>query len=163
MPWLFVLWIHLLAAVTWIGGMAIISLVVAPVLASREQSSQRTELLLTIGERFSQVSWACIIVLLMTGILNLMHLAIPFDVLFTTRLGKLLIIKWSFVAGMIGLSIYHDFIAGPHLDSSHPRTLFMSVLPPACAGPGRVVESRPGTGGAVLCAWIEKTLKSAST
>jgi len=115
MPWLFVLWIHLLAAVTWIGGMAIISLVVAPVLASREPSSQRMELLRTIGERFSQVSWACIIVLLMTGILNLMHLAIPFDVLFTTRLGKLLIIKWSFVAGMIGLSIYHDFIAGPRL------------------------------------------------
>lgn len=115
MPWVFILWIHLLAAVTWIGGMVIISLVIVPVLASREPLSQRTELLRAIGERFSQVGWACIVVLVMTGILNLMHLAIPLDVLFTTRLGKLLVVKWSLVAGMIGLSIYHDFIAAPRL------------------------------------------------
>jgi putative copper export protein len=115
MPWLFILWIHLIAAVTWIGGMMIISLVIVPVLSSQEPSPQRAELLRAIGERFSQVGWACIIVLLMTGILNLVHLSIPFDVLFTTRLGKLLIIKWSLLAGMIGLSIYHDFVAGPRL------------------------------------------------
>jgi uncharacterized membrane protein len=119
MLWLFVLWIHLLAAVTWIGGMAVISLVIVPVLSSSlsssELSSRRAELLQAVGERFSQVSWACIIVLLMTGILNLMHLAIPFDVLFDTRLGKLLIVKWTLFAVMIGLSIDHDFIAGPRL------------------------------------------------
>ena len=121
MPWLFILWIHLLAAVTWIGGMVIISLVIVPVLSSREPSPHRAELLQAVGERFSQVVWACIIVLLMTGILNLMHLAIPFDVLFTTRLGKLLIVKWSLLAGMIGLSIYHDFVAGPRLRSLPPQ------------------------------------------
>jgi copper resistance protein D len=121
MPWVFILWIHLLAAVTWIGGMMIISVVIVPVLVSREPSSQRTELLRSIGERFSQVGWACIVVLLMTGILNLIHLAIPLDVLFTTRLGKLLIVKWSLVAGMIGLSIYHDFIAGPSLRFLSPE------------------------------------------
>ncbi len=120
MPWVFILWIHLLAAVTWIGGMVIVSLVVVPVLASREPSSQHTELLRAIGERFSQVGWVCIVVLVMTGILNLMHLAIPWDVLFTTRLGKLLIVKWGLVAGMIGLSIYHDFIAGPRLKFLSP-------------------------------------------
>src|SRR6185295_17408470 len=107
MPWLLILWIHLIAAVTWIGGMVIVTLVIVPVLSSRDPS-QRAELLQAVGERFSMVVWACIIVLLMTGILNLMHLAIPFDVLFTTRLGKLLIVKWSLLAGMIGLSIYHD-------------------------------------------------------
>jgi len=95
-------------------------LVIAPALASREPSSQRTELLRAIGERFSQVGWACIVILVMTGILNLMHLAIPLDALFTTRLGKLLLIKWSLVAGMIGLSIYHDFIAGPRLKFLSP-------------------------------------------
>ncbi|HXC62409.1 MAG TPA: DUF4149 domain-containing protein [Nitrospiria bacterium] len=121
MPWVFILWIHLSAAVIWIGGMAIVSLVVTPVLASREASSQSTELLRTIGERFSQVSWICIVALIMTGILNLIHLAIPLDVLFTTRLGKLLIVKWSLVAGMIGLSIYNDFIAGPSLRFLLPR------------------------------------------
>ena len=115
MLWLFILWIHLLAAVTWIGGLVIISLVIVPVLSSSEPSSRRADLLQAVGERFSQVSWACIIVLLMTGILNLMHLAIPYDVLFDTRLGKLLIIKWSLLAGMIGLNIYHDFVAGPRL------------------------------------------------
>lgn len=115
MSWVFILWIHLLAAVVWIGGMAMVALVIAPALASYEPLSQRAKLLRAIGERFSQVGWACIVVLVMTGILNLMHLAIPLDVLFTTRLGKLLIVKWSLVAGMIGLSIYHDFIAGPRL------------------------------------------------
>src|SRR5262245_14137765 len=121
MPWLFILWIHLLAAVTWIGGMVIISLVVVPVLLSREPSSQRAELLRAVGERFSLVVWPCIIVLLMTGILNLMHLAIPFEVLFTTRLGKLLIVKWSLLAGMIGLTVYHDFVAGPRLRALNPQ------------------------------------------
>jgi len=121
MFWVFILWIHLLAAVVWIGGMAMVALILAPALTSREPPSQRMELLRAIGERFSQVGWVCIVILVMTGILNLMHLAIPLDVLFTTRLGKLLIIKWSLVAGMIGLSIYHDFIAGLRLRFLSPQ------------------------------------------
>jgi len=121
MPWLIILWIHLLAAVIWIGGMAMVALVIAPVLAPRDPASRHTELLRAIGERFSQVGWVCIVILLMTGILNLMHLAIPLDVLFTTRLGKLLIVKWSLIAMMIGLSIYHDFIAGPRLRFRSPE------------------------------------------
>jgi len=142
MPWVFILWIHLLAAVIWIGGMAIISLVIVPVLAYREASSTPTsghaELLRTMGERFSQVGWVCIVVLLMTGMLNLMHLAIPLDVLFTTRLGKLLIVKWCFVAGMIGLSIYHDFIAGPRLRSLSPQDPVYACLTARMRWSGRL-------------------------
>jgi putative copper export protein len=89
--------------------------------ASSRPASDHAELLRAMGERFSQVGWVCIVVLLMTGILNLMHLAIPLDFLFTTRLGKLLIVKWCFVAGMIGLSVYHDFIAGPRLRLLSPQ------------------------------------------
>jgi len=108
--------------------MAMVALVISPVLAARETPSQRAELLRAVGERFSQVAWVCIMVLLMTGILNLMHLAIPLDVLFTTRLGKLLIVKWCFVAGMIGLSVYHDFIAGPRLRLLSPQDPVYSRL-----------------------------------
>jgi copper resistance protein D len=124
-PWVFILWVHVSAAVVWIGGMAMVALVIAPVLAPRDASSRpspdHAELLRAMGERFSQVSWVCIVVLVMTGILNLVHLAIPWDVLFTTRFGELLIVKWCFVAGMIGLSSYHDFIAGPRLRLLSPQ------------------------------------------
>ena len=55
MPWLFILWIHLLAAVTWIGGMVVITLVIVPVLSSLEPSPQRAELLRMIGERLQNL------------------------------------------------------------------------------------------------------------
>jgi uncharacterized membrane protein len=105
-----VIWLHVLAAITWIGGMIFISLILAPALR-RFPQDERWELLRTVGTATKAVGWIAILVLLSTGLLNVLHLQIQWD----TFIGRLLMIKLTLVAVIIVLSALHDFVLGPLL------------------------------------------------
>jgi uncharacterized membrane protein len=62
---------HVLAALVWLGGMFFLALVGAPVLRTIEPASLRGRLFRELGQWFRIVGWACIAILLLTGILNL--------------------------------------------------------------------------------------------
>ena len=68
---LFVLWIHVVAAVTWIGGNLILAMVIVPHFKQSLPPVQRIQLLMQIGKRFEPVVWSCIGVLFFTGIINI--------------------------------------------------------------------------------------------
>ncbi|HPV77375.1 MAG TPA: hypothetical protein PLX31_20905, partial [Gemmatimonadaceae bacterium] len=55
--------LHILAAVTWIGGVLFIALVGAPALRTVEPPSLRTALWEAIGLRFRTVGWGAVILL----------------------------------------------------------------------------------------------------
>jgi uncharacterized membrane protein len=105
-----VIWLHVLAAITWIGGMIFISLILAPALRKFPQDT-RLELLRTVGTATKAVGWIAVMVLLFTGLLNVLHLQIQWN----TFIGRLLMIKLTLVSVMIVLSALHDFILGPFL------------------------------------------------
>jgi uncharacterized membrane protein len=105
-----VIWIHVLAAIAWIGGMIFISLVPAPALRKLPENP-RSELFQAIGTATQAVGWIGILVLLFTGLLNVLHLQIQWN----TLIGRLLIVKLTLVTVMILLSALHDFILGPLL------------------------------------------------
>lgn len=70
-------WVHLLAAISWIGGTIFLSVVLVPVLKSEPFASQRALLFRTIARRFRVVVWGGIAVLLFTGPLLLHQRGIP--------------------------------------------------------------------------------------
>ncbi len=69
--WLFIRWLHVMAAVIWIGGNLILAMVIVPYFKHKLPPVQRIQLLTQIGKRFQPVVWGCVLVLLFTGIANI--------------------------------------------------------------------------------------------
>ncbi|MEK6577418.1 MAG: DUF4149 domain-containing protein, partial [Nitrospirota bacterium] len=67
MIWIFVLWVHLIAAMVWIGGMAFITIIAAPSLKRSAPPEVQPILYKDIGRRFKLVGWICIFILILTG------------------------------------------------------------------------------------------------
>ena len=113
-------WVHLLAAMVWLGGMLFLGIVGAPVLRAVEPASLRARLFRELGERFRVVGWACIAVLLGTGALNLWFrgllevATLGSPSFWGAPYGRALAGKLVGVAVMIVLSAVHDFAHGPH-------------------------------------------------
>ena len=111
--------LHVLAAVTWLGGMFFIAAVGAPVLRAIEAPEVRTVLFRRLGERFRVVGWICIGLLLATGTLNLhFRSLLRWEVLgspefWSTRYGTSLAWKLAAVTFMLVASVLHDFVLGP--------------------------------------------------
>lgn len=116
MLYIIIVWLHLLAAVIWIGGMLFITLILAPYLRTISSIDKRVEITRGVGKGFRIVGWICIGILLITGIYNISHHYHHYvESLFVSREGIILGIKLTIVMVMIALSVLHDFILGPRL------------------------------------------------
>ena len=70
---LLILWLHLLAALVWIGGLLFHLLVVVPTLARATSGRERLRLGLSLEARFRYVMWPAVGVVLLTGLYNVMY------------------------------------------------------------------------------------------
>lgn len=109
--------VHILAAVVWVGGMLFLALVAIPVLRNLPDRP-RADLVARMGERFRPVAWICIVLLIVTGVANLAYRGVTWDSVVTGRLwespfGHVLAWKLVLVAAMVALSAWHDFVLGP--------------------------------------------------
>ena len=116
-------WVHLVAAVAWIGGMLFLSLVVVPVLKRESFTAERGILFRAIGRRFRLLVWVSVVVLLTTGPL-LLSLRGE-SLLEPVGWSVVLRMKLLLVAVLIGLTAVHDFWLGPRV--------------------GRLMQSAPGS------------------
>jgi copper resistance protein D len=98
--------LHVLAAVTWIGGMLFIALVLVPVARRLQDPILRTRLVHDLGVRFRTVGWIAVAVLVGTGLANLW---LRPELLTTTRFWW----KAGLVVLALVLSALHDFVLGP--------------------------------------------------
>ena len=99
-------WLHVLAAITWIGGMLFIALVLVPITRRLEDPALRVRLVRAVGVRFRAVGWIALGVLLGTGIGNLW--------LHPSLLGAPRFhVKIALVVLALLLSVVHDFVLGP--------------------------------------------------
>lgn len=97
--------------------MLFLALVAIPVLRALEDR-RRAELVARMGERFRPVAWTCIVLLVLTGVVNLAGRGVTWDSVATGRLwqspfGQVLAWKLVLVAAMVALSAWHDFVLGP--------------------------------------------------
>ncbi|MFN3285536.1 MAG: DUF4149 domain-containing protein [bacterium] len=109
--------LHVVSAVVWVGGMLFLALVAIPVLRNLPDRP-RADLVARMGERFRPVAWTCIVLLVVTGVLNLAYRGVSWESVATGRLwqspfGHVLAWKLVLVAAMVVLSAWHDFVLGP--------------------------------------------------
>src|SRR5439155_22811034 len=67
------LWLHILAAVIWIGGMLFLSLVAVSLLRKVDSPLLRVDLFRKMAWRFRRLVWICLAVLILTGIVNVAY------------------------------------------------------------------------------------------
>lgn len=110
--------LHVLAAVVWIGGMVFLGLVLVPVLRDRSIAGQAAQLIHRTGVRFRNVGWACLLILVATGLVNLTRWGVDVEratsaELWASPWGKILAVKLSLVVLALTVSAVHDFVVGP--------------------------------------------------
>lgn len=115
--YVFSVWVHMLAAITWIGGMFFLVLVVVPWLRRRDRATAAVFLRET-GTRFRNVAWISFAVLLGTGVLNLWIRGVRPENFaqaewLTSPFGHAVVCKLALFALVLVVSAVHDFVVGP--------------------------------------------------
>lgn len=113
------IYVHVLAALFWLGGMFFLAAVGAPTLRKVEPAELRARLFHDLGMGFRRPAWWAIGILIVTGVW-ILHLrgVLRWEILgdpswWGTQWGRALLWKLVSVALMVGLSAVHDFVLGP--------------------------------------------------
>jgi len=117
---LIAIWLHILAAVAWIGGMMFLSLVLAP-LARRESAAPAvTVIFRSTAQRFRIVVWLAIVILLGTGPILLHGRGI--STIDMTQWPPIFFVKAVLVVVLLLLTFMHDLLLGPLASRSKARS-----------------------------------------
>lgn len=118
------LFLHIVSAIFWIGGMIFLVLVIAPYLKTINDPREKSKIFQVVGKQYRKWGWVAIITLLVTGpiILYLLY-GIPVQRAFSpevhsTGFGKALGIKLALVILIVLSALLHDFWIGPKSRSS---------------------------------------------
>lgn len=110
---IFLTWMHILAAVSWIGGMIFLSLVVVPVIRKPPLAQQRAVLFPIVARRFRLVAWSAMLLLLVTGPILAARRGI--SLINPTTWPTVFAIKLILVGVLFGLTAAHDLALGPRV------------------------------------------------
>jgi putative copper resistance protein D len=120
-------WLHIVAAMAWVGGMIFLVSSVIPL--------KKPELTIAAARRFRVVGWIALVVLVLTGVFNVLHRGYRFEHFFTGDVfaggwGRTLALKLACVAFVIVLSLAHDLRAekGGRFAQISGRITFMVSL-----------------------------------
>lgn len=112
------IWLHILAAMIWIGGMAALGLLFIPLLRRERFKDLATPLLHESALRFRWIGWGALIVLIVTGLMNVRMQGVAWSAwldagFWGTAWGQALGWKLIVVMIVLGVSAVHDFYFGP--------------------------------------------------
>lgn len=120
--YIFSVWLHILAAIAWIGGAIFLAAVIVPCVRRPELREHAALLIQITGRRFKYLGWGCLLILVVTGITNLtfkgLGPALHTSEFWTGPFGSLLAHKISLVLLILVLSAAHDFYIGPRAAES---------------------------------------------
>jgi putative copper resistance protein D len=124
-------WVHLIAAVGWIGGTMFLSLVLAPSYRALATKPDAGALFRTAARRFRLVVWGAVAVLLLTG--PMLALSRGWPLFEPARWPSLLGIKLSLVAVLLLMTLAHDLVLGPRVRA------ILALPPDKRASPDRAI------------------------
>ncbi|QQR90357.1 MAG: CopD family protein [Myxococcales bacterium] len=112
------LWIHILAACLWVGGLWFFVLALLPALRREVSITERMHLIKVVGHRFRVVGWISLFTLLLSGSVILWFRGIEWAHLFSSSFwhgtfGKVLALKLFMYVLVVAFSGLHDFVLGP--------------------------------------------------
>ena len=104
-------WLHIIGAAFWIGGMLFLPLVLLPGIKNHPD---RKNLLMATGLKFRFYGYIVLTMMFITGLLNiyLRGLSFSFNFFIMTRYGQLVELKIILFVLMITISLLHDLIIG---------------------------------------------------
>ena len=111
---LLIRWLHVTAAVAWIGGNLILAMVIVPYFKKSVAPVERIKILTRIGKRFEPIVWGCAAILFFTGIFNVFR-AIGGDIEALKIFMRTLGIKLLLFVILLILTVIHSFFMGPGL------------------------------------------------
>lgn len=119
-------WLHIIGVSFWIGGMLFLPLVLLPAIKNHPARSQ---LLMETGLKFRFYGYIMLLLLLITGLLNiyLRGIDLSWKFLVISRYGKLVILKLVLFALILLVSIVHDVQARKRLQSGEAKRKFKIV------------------------------------
>jgi copper resistance protein D len=105
--------LHILAAVSWVGGMIFLSLVLAPLVRSRKAVPEFMALFRSAALRFRPIVWVAMTILVMTGpmLLSLRGVAVASP----SSWPGIVMVKLTLVALLLFLTLLHDLVLGPQV------------------------------------------------
>lgn len=110
---LLVLWVHMLSAIFWVGGMLFLTLVLAPIFRADSGKPETYLFFQKAAKRFRSGVWGAILLLFLTGLVLLSshvssNVPLPdWPVLILTKLGLVL--------GLVIFAGLHDLVIGPRV------------------------------------------------
>ncbi len=110
-------WLHIMAAITWVGGMLFLMLVAVPWLR-RGDRSQAARFLQQTGPRLRNIAWICFATVLVTGTFNLYARGVRFASFAdpdwrASGFGTAVLYKLGAFVLVVAVSAVHDFVVGP--------------------------------------------------
>ena len=110
-------WLHMLATVAWIGGLAALGLLVLPAAHKTLSGTQYSAFLTQVTRRLQLIGWLSLAVLIGTGMFQMS--ASPFYQGFlaiTNPWAEAILAKHIVIAGMTGLSAYLTWWHAPKME-----------------------------------------------
>lgn len=119
--------LHIVAAMTYVGGMIFLVAVIVPLMRKDRDAMQ------TVGRRFRTVGWIALVTLIVTGFYNIIHRGYSFGdifsgVVFMGQWGRVLAHKLALVAVVLVLGVVHDFYVGPKARESESMRKGASIM-----------------------------------
>lgn len=105
--------LHIFAAVSWVGGMIFLSLVLAPLVRGRKAAPEFMALFRSAALRFRPVVWVAMATLVMTGPMLLSHRGL--NVMAPASWPGIVTVKLTLVALLLFLTLLHDLVFGPQV------------------------------------------------
>ncbi len=110
-------WIHIIAATAWVGSMIFFAAVVVPTLRRPDLRASAPALIRSMGGRFRALGWVSLLVLIVTGVLQLAIRGIGLSDFMKPEFhqapfGRALDYKLGLVALVLLVSVAHDVLSG---------------------------------------------------
>lgn len=100
-------WVHLLATVAWIGGLAALALLVLPAAHRALQPEAYAAFLESVQKRMDPLGWLSLVLLVATGMFQMSANPLYDGFLaFTNSWAVAILLKHLVIAGMVGVSAY---------------------------------------------------------
>lgn len=105
-------WLHVLAAMAWVGGMIVFVSVLLPFYRAQAESV-KSAFLADYGRRFRTLTWICLAILVLTGTVNLWARGVrAADFVrpewLKSTFGHLVVLKLSLIAAAVTISALHE-------------------------------------------------------
>lgn len=114
---LLIRWLHVTAAVAWIGGNLILAMVIVPYFKKSVPPVERIKILTRIGKQFQPIVWVCVVILTFSGMFNIFS-AIGGDSNAIGQFMRTLGVKLILFLILVVLTGIHGFILGPRLEQA---------------------------------------------